>query len=109
MSKDSGSDVISIAELVQEMMERPLEGRVVPNALKVSIQNQKMQAQRIFDEILAQIATGKTVKVKNFGSFSMGDVKSNARNPKTGGIAEVKKPKRLRFSSTAKADDTLND
>lgn len=98
----------SIADVVQDLMDAPFRGAETPVVHKRMVESQKAFVARVFEELLSQVSEGNSVKVKNFGNFSLRLTKNVARNPQTGESVPVKNRKRLRFSASVNADRSLN-
>jgi nucleoid DNA-binding protein len=89
-------------------MDAPFEGRQTPIAHQRAVESQKVFTSILFEAILKEVSDGNSVKIKNFGAFNQRLTQPTARNPKTGEVVLVKDRKRLQFSPTAKAHDSLN-
>jgi nucleoid DNA-binding protein len=63
----------------------------------------------VFDKILSLVSSECVVGITGFGSFSPRITKSEARNPQTEEVVEVKDRVRLRFVASVKSVRKLND
>lgn len=73
------------------------------------LEERKAFLDTFFSSVISHIAAGDEVHIKNFGKFSLRLTKESVRNPANNKVVFVDRRKRIKFESTVKAIDALNE
>lgn len=105
MGKDA--KVVPLTSVVDKLAKKSgLDKRLKKDKAAI-VELQEFSA-TLFSSILDELLSGKNVKIKNFGQFSVRETKPYARNPGNNVFVKVARPRRLRFSSSVNATIVLN-
>lgn len=99
---------VSLRKVIEEMMKDSLQGAESPPNHQRITDAQYVFAQAMFEKMLSLLSDGNSIRITNFGTFSVRLARQEARNPRTSEVIKISHRKRIYYKASESTISLLN-